>query len=109
MRAPKDIAAALCQYAYDNGRDHITVWDEFLQHCVDTLSFTNEELREGKWFERIERYNAINPTYSEIFRELVGKVAAKIKVSDKSGTIPDLSTTVRKRAAGLIKDKANLI
>lgn len=75
MRAPKDIAAALGQYAHDNGRDHITVWNEFLQHCVDTLSFTNEELREGKCFERIERYNAINPTYSEIFRELVGKVA----------------------------------
>ena len=31
------------------------------------------------------------------------RVSAKIKVSDKSGAIPDLSTTARKRAAGLIK------
>lgn len=75
MRTSKDIAAALGQYAHDNGRDHITVWNEFLQHSVDTLSFTNEELREGKWFERIKQYDAINPTYSEIFRELVEGVA----------------------------------
>lgn len=74
-KTSKDIAAALGQYAHDNGRDHITVWNEFLQHSVDTLSFTNEELREGKWFERIKQYDAINPTYSEIFRGLVEAVA----------------------------------
>lgn len=75
MRASNDIVAALGRYAHDKGKDHITVWNEFLRHGVDTLSFTDEELREGKWVERVARYNAINPTYSEIFRELVEKVA----------------------------------
>lgn len=75
MRASKDIVAALGRYAHDKGKDHITVWNEFLRHGVDTLSFTDEELRYGKWFERVARYDAINPTYSEIFRGLVEKVA----------------------------------
>lgn len=77
MRTTKEIANALGQYARDNGKDHITVWNEFLRHGVETLSFTDEELREGKCFERMQRYHSVNPTYTGIFRELVEKVAVK--------------------------------
>lgn len=62
----KNITDTLLRYAQSNGIDHITVWNDFLQFCVDMLSFTDDEIRGFRMGERLAEYSQKNKTFFEV-------------------------------------------